>query len=252
MESFVKSFNDFEIITHSETKRLMLNNIQRYLSVSVKIFQDEIDTAKAELLRGTKADGTLLTQYEIKRNTQSVKDADYYLPPLKNSVFIPPAITFDSGLNIMLGNKEIQVRHFGRGNTPGDAFVYLPQEKILVTGDLLVYPIPYAFGCYPTEWIQTLKKMSELEADIIIPGHGNVLYSKDYLHNVIYALRLVTERVSKLAKDGMSLDEVKKNVNFEDLKIMLAGDDEDKKWAFDNYFIEPIIPRAFQEAKGTL
>ena len=252
MESFTKAFPGLEIITHTETRRLMLNNIPRYLAVSVKTFQDEIDTAKAELLRGTKADGTPLTKYEIGRSEKSVKDADYYMPALKNSVFIPPTVTFDSEMNIWLGEKEIQIRHYGRGNTPGDAFVYLPKEKILVTGDLLVYPIPYAFGCYPTEWIKTLKQMSQLDADIIIPGHGNIQYNKDYILNVIDALQIVVDRVSKLAKDGMSLEEVKKNANFDDLKTKLAGGDEDKLWTFDNYFITPIIPRAYQEAKGTL
>ncbi len=251
-ESFKKSYPGVEIITHNETKRIMLNNINRYLNLTLKTFENEIDSTKASLLRGTKADGTTLTQYEKERAEQMIKDAVIYMPALKKSVFILPTITFDSELNITLGDKEIQVRHYGRGNTPGDAFVYLPQDKVLITGDLLVYPIPYAFGCYPAEWIKTLKKMSLLNAEIVIPGHGEVQYNKDYLLAVIDALEEVTGQVSHLAAEGMSLDEVKKAVNFDALKEKLAGGDEGKKWAFENYFITPLIPRAYDEAKGRL
>jgi glyoxylase-like metal-dependent hydrolase (beta-lactamase superfamily II) len=250
--SVKNAYPDAEIIAHKETKRLTLNNVKRYLEFTIGTFAAEMDTVRAELSRGTKADGTPLTQYEKTRSEQSIKDADFYLPALKEASFIPASITFNSELDISLGNREVQILHYGRGNTPGDAFAYLPAEKVLITGDLLVHPIPYAFGCYPTEWIATLKKMSLLDADVIIPGHGEVQYNKDYLLLVISALEEVTLQVSKLARDGKSLDEVKKEVNFETLKTKMAGDDEDRKWAFENYFIIPIIPRVYDEAKGRL
>jgi len=251
-ESFKNLYPGLDIISHTETKRIMLNNIKRYLSVVIKTFEAEVDSTRAALLRGTKEDGVSLTDYEKKRSEQMLKDAGYYMDALKKAVFIPPTITFESEMNVSLGNRDVHILHYGRGNTPGDAFAYLPKEKILVTGDLLVYPIPYAFSCYPSEWIKTLKKMSLLDAEIVIPGHGEVQYNKVYLSAVIDALEEITGQVSKFAADGMSLDEVKKAVNFDELKTKLAGNDEGKRWAFDNYFIEPIIPRAYQEAKGTL
>jgi hypothetical protein len=73
--------------------------------------------------------------------------------------------------------------------------VYLPQEKIVVAGDLVVYPIPYIYDGYPVEWIQTLENLAHLDADTIVPGHGPVMHNKVY----IYLLRdLMTSAVDQM------------------------------------------------------
>ena len=92
--------------------------------------------------------------------------------------------SFADTLDIDIGNRQVQVKHLGRGNTPGDAIVYLPKEKILVAGDLVVYPIPYTYDGYPAEWIQTLQNLARLDAQTIVPGHGPILHDKTYLYLV--------------------------------------------------------------------
>jgi hypothetical protein len=84
-------------------------------------------------------------------------------------VFAPPSLTFDHELNIDLGNREVELRFLGRGNTGGDVVAYLPAEKILIAGDLLDHPVPYAFGGYPHEWIRTLQAMALLDVATIEP-----------------------------------------------------------------------------------
>ncbi len=59
--------------------------------------------------------------------------------------------------------------------------MYLPKEKIVVAGDLVVYPIPYIYDGYPSEWIQTLQNLAQLDADTIVPGHGPIMHDKTYL-----------------------------------------------------------------------
>jgi glyoxylase-like metal-dependent hydrolase (beta-lactamase superfamily II) len=56
-----------------------------------------------------------------------------------------PDLTFDHDLDLDLGNREVQLKYLGRGNTVGDAIAYLPKEKILITGDLVDSPVPYLF-----------------------------------------------------------------------------------------------------------
>ena len=62
----------------------------------------------------------------------------------------------DGGLRIDLGGRVDELKHLGRGNTGGDVVAWLPAERILVAGDLVDHPVPYAFAGYPTEWIATL------------------------------------------------------------------------------------------------
>ncbi|MEO5763445.1 MAG: hypothetical protein ABIR28_14165 [Vicinamibacteria bacterium] len=55
---------------------------------------------------------------------------------------IQPDVTFSDRLALQLGECEVQVLNHGRAVTPGDAFLYLPKEKVVVMGDLIVNPIP--------------------------------------------------------------------------------------------------------------
>jgi glyoxylase-like metal-dependent hydrolase (beta-lactamase superfamily II) len=61
-----------------------------------------------------------------------------------------PSVTFDTSLTLYRGSREIRLLHFGPGNTRGDVVVYLPKERVVASGDLIVSSIPYAHGSY---WI---------------------------------------------------------------------------------------------------
>jgi cyclase len=167
-------------------------------------------------------------------------------------VYQPPTLTFAGKLDIDLGNREVQVKHLGRGNTAGDAIVYLPKEKILVTGDLLVHPVPYTYDGYPAEWAETLKKMAQLDAETIVPGHGPILHDKTYVYLVADLLNSAVEQVRaqirKLGHAGFhSLDEVKSGVDLTPFRQKFAGDDKDIGAAFDD-LSNHLVKIAFNEA----
>ena len=98
---------------------------------------------------------------------------------IKHVKFQSATLTFEHDFTVDLGNREVQVKFLGRGNTSGDAVAYLPKERIVVAGDLVVHPIPYIYDGYPTEWIQTLQNLAQLDADSIVPGHGPILHDKN-------------------------------------------------------------------------
>ncbi len=77
-----------------------------------------------------------------------------------------PTLTYANQMDIYLGGRHIQLLHEGRAVTPGDTFLYLPDEKVLVTGDLLINPITFALGCYPTGWLRTLERIDALDASV--------------------------------------------------------------------------------------
>jgi glyoxylase-like metal-dependent hydrolase (beta-lactamase superfamily II) len=78
-------------------------------------------------------------------------------------------------MTVDLGGRQVHILHLGRGNTAGDAIVYLPKERILVAGDLVVHPVPYLFGGYPSEFVETLRALDRMNFDVLVPGHGQVL-----------------------------------------------------------------------------
>jgi glyoxylase-like metal-dependent hydrolase (beta-lactamase superfamily II) len=158
----------------------------------------------------------------------------------KALVYQTPTLTFTDKLDIDIGNRIVQVRHLGRGHTQGDTVVYLPKEKILAAGDLLVYPVPHAsFNGYPAEWVQTLHKMGELDVTSIVTGHGPVLHDKSYIYLVAdffqSAVDQVRARISQLGNPGFyPVDDVRSAVDLNPFRAKFAGDNKDLQAEFDD------------------
>ena len=84
--------------------------------------------------------------------------------------------------------------------------VYLPKERIVVTGDLVVHPIPYIYDGYPSEWMQTMQNLAQLDADAVVPGHGPILRDKTYIYLVRDLLKSAVDQMNaKLRKTGPAM-----------------------------------------------
>jgi glyoxylase-like metal-dependent hydrolase (beta-lactamase superfamily II) len=134
--------------------------------------------------------------------------------------FVPrlPDMTFEREINLNLGNRAVEIKFLGRANTPGDAVVFLPRERILITGDIVVHPVPYLCSGYPSEWTETLERLAALDPQTIIPGHGEVLHDLTYPRRVQKLLSDVVAEVrhSFYAQgNGKPLDEIRKQVDVE-------------------------------------
>jgi glyoxylase-like metal-dependent hydrolase (beta-lactamase superfamily II) len=166
-------------------------------------------------------------------------------------VYRPPTLLLRDALTIDLGGREVEVRHGGRGNTAGDVFVYLPRERILVTGDLLVRPVPYAFDGYPTEWIRTLLGLAALDADTIVPGHGEVMHDKGYLMQVVALMKSAVAQVdAQLRRNSeVTLADVTKAVDLKAFRESMVGGEAVAAGFFDTSMGSKFIELAYHELK---
>ena len=87
-----------------------------------------------------------------------------------------PTLTFSGKMTLWLGKLEVQLLQLGRGHTQGDTVVWLPQERILFSGDLVEFgATPYAGDAYFQDWPATLDRLAALEPDKLVPGRGAAL-----------------------------------------------------------------------------
>jgi len=84
----------------------------------------------------------------------------------------PPTVTLDDRMTLYRGGREIRLIYTGRGHTAGDVVVYLPKERILCSGDLLVNGVANLVDGFVNEWPDALEKLRPLDFDDVIPGHG--------------------------------------------------------------------------------
>ncbi|MDK9724856.1 MAG: MBL fold metallo-hydrolase [Sterolibacteriaceae bacterium MAG5] len=87
-----------------------------------------------------------------------------------------PTLTFKGEMTLWLGKLEVKILQLGRGHTKGDTVVWLPQQKILFSGDLVEYDAtPYTGDAYLTDWPQTLDNIAALKPEQLVPGRGAAL-----------------------------------------------------------------------------
>ncbi len=87
-----------------------------------------------------------------------------------------PTLTFRGKMTLWLGKLEVQLLQLGRGHTKGDTVAWLPQQRILFSGDLVEFDAtPYAGDAYFNDWPQTLDNIAALQPAQLVPGRGAAL-----------------------------------------------------------------------------
>jgi len=120
-----------------------------------------------------------------------------------------PEIIFDNYLALDLGGQVVQVHHFGPGNTPGDAVVYVPDARVAWTGNLVVGEgtIPPIFEGGTAAYLATIARFAgTIDAKTIVPGHGS-LTSGSILGRYVRYLSDLIGAVRDAVASGQTLDE---------------------------------------------
>jgi cyclase len=130
-------------------------------------------------------------------------------PPAKDFQFRLPDITYSQSLTLHLGNHTFKLMNMP-GHTPFQTMVFVPEERVVFTSDNVVHHVhPYLHQSVPFTWLDTLKQMQKLDADIFVPGHGNVT-DKSGLKDMADLVQAWIDAVQKALDEGMPLDEAKK------------------------------------------
>lgn len=166
-------------------------------------------------------------------------------PELPNLRLEYPDVVVEDALPIEFSNRRIELRWVGRGNTDGDIVVWLPGERILITGDLLVAPIPFAFDSPMVEWGATLRRLAEMQPRVLVPGHGTAQYDSYYLASVTALIEATTQRVKRARENGVTFEELNEAVDLADFRSKFAGEDAERLWAWKSYFVRPGVKSAW-------
>ena len=130
---------------------------------------------------------------------------------------VPTEVVADRRV-LKMGDTEIQILNSGRTHSGGDLQVYLPREKVLFTSESFSNHIfPSMANAYPSEWIQTVKKLRQIDATFVIPGHGFLDPApamKTAFAEFDTALEYVVGEVRRIHASGLDVEEGLKQVNW--------------------------------------
>ena len=253
---YAKAFPGITIIAQSETAKLIALRNPSYLSE----YPHRMETFEKEIATGKNTSGVPLTNEE-KQDLQNAvaggkSASDAISAEFRDLKVKVPDVTFDRELDIELGDREVQLKFLGRGNTLGDAVAYLPKEKILVAGDLVDSPIPFLYGGFPVEQIAALKKLEELEFETLVPGHGNILKGKAFVQQEVQLIEVVVAAMNQEigrtnAEPQKRFDEIRnaveKSVDMKVWEQKFAGDDPNDRDFFEFFAWPGLLEAAHAE-----
>lgn len=248
-QEYLKAFPGLEIIAHEKTAEYVagrgynyVDDIAESTESRKKDGEEEIARLEAENKSGNEKIIENLTQYYRR-------DIDTRQTEYRKVKRTPPTIIVNKSMRLIRGKRIIDILHFGAGDTPGDLTVYLPLEKIICTGDMVTEPVPFGFSSFPLEWRQTLKQVSELDFDILIPGHGEIQTGRTYLQKVENLLQTVQRQVKAGIDAGLDLETIRQRTDLSQFEKEFAGDDPVNLYYFREYFSTPNIERTFNQIK---
>jgi cyclase len=251
-EVFRQAFPSMAIVTTDFTRRKIGEKQVPYLKGLVETDRGYVEYLQGVVAKGRRRDGSAMSD-ELKRYLASqVADIQLESAELAGVAAVIPDLTFDHELGIRLGKREVRIAFLGKGNTAGDTVVFVPDAKVAVTGDLLVSPTPYGYGCHPAAWIATLDVLMASGAAVIVPGHGPVMHDWSYAKRVSALLAEVRRQVEAEVKRGATLEQAQERVDFATQKKIFAGDNFEQGAAFDDFFVRSAVDRGYQEAKGEM
>ena len=196
------------IIGHEFTRQMLLSN-----SIGMPLYrnyvtglQPQIDDLKKRL--ATESDAT--TQASLERQISVAENNRAAQAELKPT---PPNVTLTDRMTIYRGSREIQIRYLGHGHTAGDVVVFLPREKVVMTGDFLTAGLSNMSDSFPDEWVTSLDALKQLDFDTVLPGHGEAFTDKAKIGYFQDYMRDVWTEVSRLKQQGVSAEDAAKRAD---------------------------------------
>jgi cyclase len=243
---YLKAFPDIKIIAHEETAK----EIVAFENKDLIRYKQSLDSLKLKLKTGKNSDGKPLAPADLAYMKELAAGQDSVETELQNYIPVYPNITINRGIDLDIGNEAVKILFMGPVHTLGDLMLFLPDEKILITGDVLAYPIPYFFGGgYPYSGIKVLEAIDQMDVKTLVPGHGEVLNDKIYLEQEIDLLKniisLVEAEVYKEGLLGIKLENVQKAIDLSVYKKQFSKGIKENEDFFDESISKGLVEGCF-------
>jgi cyclase len=251
-EVYQRAFPDVRIIAQEKTRAMMMGPALEFNRPGLeRDLPAYVTSLKQAVAKGEATTPALASLPQLRERLET---AEWFLAQKSGVVHTFPNTTFTDKLTIYLGDREIQVLNYGRAITPGDAFLYLPKERLVVSGDLLVNPITFALSCYPTEWLHALERLDQLDAAMIVPRHGDPLHDRVLLHATMEVIRTLLSEGKAMKAKGLDADQAKDAIfpSLSGVMQQITGGNPALVDAFKVQLVDWCLHRVYDELNGPL
>jgi glyoxylase-like metal-dependent hydrolase (beta-lactamase superfamily II) len=214
-QAYLQAFGpSVEFIAQQYTDEDITGKELPYIQQTITDLPGQIAKMEKSLADGKDANGNSLAEGARTALEKQLADQKAYLGELQQVRIPPRTLSFERRLVLQKpGGRTIEILNFGKGHTRGDAVIFLPREKVVVTGDLFTSGIPFYRDSYPSHWVEVLEAIDKLDWTVAIPGHGDAQQGKGQMEKLIAFMHDLLAQVKAAVAQGKNLEETKKAVN---------------------------------------
>lgn len=242
-EVFAAANPALQIVATEKERDFMLNTTAlwgKYLPDALKQQEEQA----AERLAGDKDSAEVKAQ--IKLELQQVRDLVAEQAAVKRTY---PNTTYTDRLTIRRGGREMQLISV-TGDAAGTTVLWLPAERIMLTGDAVSYPLPY-YTPPLSEHAKSLRMLAAMNPAIIVPGHGPAMRDTGYMLLEAELFEEVLRQTEAALRGGaVTIEDVQARLNLDSLKARFAKYDPSVAGQFTP-FVTRMARKAYIELRDS-
>ena len=199
--------DDVEILGHDFVRTMLSSDVlaQRTHRSFTEGMPDQLDQMRARIAETSNTG-------DREELAAALRIQEAHWEALQETKPTPPNVTYSDTMRLVKGGREVQLHFPGPGHTGGDTLVFLPEERIVFTGDFFVgrpggHSLPYMGDGYVEEWPASLDRLKALEWDTLVPGHGLPFREREQIDHLQALLRDLNRQVTALYAEGVSVQE---------------------------------------------
>ncbi len=209
-DEYRKAYPGIQIIATAETRGYMTRMGSAFLIDGTRAgLQRSRDALAAAITTGRHSDGTAVTDASRRQQEQDIAETAQFVDEVTRIPRVLPDVAFRDELTFWRGAREFRLFSM-TGDATGSAVLYLPAERILVTGDVLVSPPdgqgppPWTTNSYAIgPWLASLRRLDAFDASVIVPGQGPAMRDRTYLRLTVQLFAAIVDGVQRALERGL-------------------------------------------------
>jgi cyclase len=214
LQAIQTAFPQVQIFAHPHSRDFIVATQDKWLKRRISMVPNIRKALGDALSKNQDMSGRPLIKEEKDWLQKGLAIADQIERENSRTAYVIPNATFEDQMTLYMGGKEIQFLHLGKAHTAGDIIMWLPQEKIVATGDIVTAPIPLMPSPYTNDYVGVLNRIKALGFNTLVPGHGLVEHDSQYIDLLIATIQTVSTQMRTFVAQGLSEEQAIAKLDF--------------------------------------
>lgn len=250
LQSIREAYPGVQILAHPHARDMIAATQDRWLKRRVTMVPNVRKAVAGAIEKGVDLSGRPMIPEEKAWLERGLAASDELDRENNATTFVVPTATFEDEMTLHLGGREIRFLRLGNAHTAGDVVLWLPQERVVATGDVVTAPIPLMPSAYVGDYRAVLGRIEALGFQALVPGHGAVQRDAAYLELLSETVGLVSAQMKEMVGRGVSHDEAVGRIDLGAVQARFTHGDPFLANRFQDY-LSDLPEAAWAAASGT-